>query len=111
RQHSREDARGLHADLRPGRGAGVRAGALVGGIYGCVLLHRPAGPGIAEPPHGARAGMSTQLRLRLARDGFTLDVDLALPASGITAVSGPSGCGKTTLLRCVAGLERAPEGR
>ncbi|TWO68400.1 molybdenum ABC transporter ATP-binding protein [Caenimonas sedimenti] len=55
--------------------------------------------------------MNTQLRLRLARGEFTLDVDLALPASGITAVFGPSGCGKTTLLRCVAGLERAPAGR
>jgi molybdate transport system ATP-binding protein len=54
--------------------------------------------------------MSVELRLRLPRAGFTLDVDLSLPATGITAVFGPSGCGKTTLLRCVAGLERAPQG-
>ena len=51
------------------------------------------------------------IRLQLARPAFTLDVDLALPATGITAVFGPSGCGKTTLLRCVAGLERAAAGR
>jgi hypothetical protein len=44
-----------------------------------------------------------------AAAGLTLDLDLVLPARGITAVYGPSGSGKTTLLRCVAGLERAPE--
>ena len=49
--------------------------------------------------------------LRLPRDGFTLDVAIALPARGVSAVFGPSGCGKTTLLRCLAGLERAPGGR
>lgn len=59
----------------------------------------------------AEAGEPVALRLRLPRKDFTLDVDLALPATGITAVFGPSGCGKTTLLRCAAGLERAPEGR
>ena len=52
---------------------------------------------------------SIALRVRLPRPGFTLDLDLVLPARGITAIYGPSGSGKTTLLRCVAGLERAPE--
>ena len=48
------------------------------------------------------------IRLRLARaGGFSLELDLALPARGITALFGPSGSGKTTVLRCVAGLERA----
>ena len=47
------------------------------------------------------------VRLRLERAAFALDVDLALPPSGITAVFGASGSGKTSLLRCVAGLERA----
>jgi len=51
------------------------------------------------------------IRLRLARSGFTLDVDLAVPAQGVTAVFGASGSGKTTLLRCVAGLERAGSAR
>ena len=49
--------------------------------------------------------------LRLPRGAFTLDVALSLPARGVSALSGPSGCGKTTLLRCLAGLERAPGGR
>ena len=46
-------------------------------------------------------------RLHLQRPAFTLDVDLQLPGSGITALFGPSGCGKTTLLRSLAGLEHA----
>lgn len=47
----------------------------------------------------------------LAYPGFSLDVDLHLPGRGVTALFGPSGCGKTTLLRCMAGLTRAPSGR
>ena len=39
--------------------------------------------------------------------GFNLDIDLQIPASGITVVFGPSGSGKTTLLRCLAGLEKS----
>lgn len=42
---------------------------------------------------------------------FALDVNLVLPANGITAIIGQSGSGKTTLLRCVAGLERATRGQ
>ncbi|MES2283361.1 MAG: molybdenum ABC transporter ATP-binding protein [Pseudomonadota bacterium] len=38
---------------------------------------------------------------------FSLDVSLAIPGRGVTAIYGPSGSGKTTLLRCIAGLERA----
>ncbi len=48
--------------------------------------------------------------LKLARREFTLDVDLRVPGSGLTALFGASGSGKTTLLRCIAGLERAPAG-
>jgi molybdate transport system ATP-binding protein len=53
------------------------------------------------------------IQARFKRDwpGFTLDVDLDLPARGVTALFGHSGSGKTTLLRCMAGLERAPLGR
>ncbi|HWB77577.1 MAG TPA: ABC transporter ATP-binding protein, partial [Nannocystaceae bacterium] len=38
------------------------------------------------------------------------DVELELGASGYVCIMGPSGCGKTTLLRIVAGLERADAG-
>lgn len=47
---------------------------------------------------------------RLDYGAFCLDVDLRLPAAGVTVLFGESGSGKTTLLRCIAGLERAPEG-
>ena len=60
-------------------------------------------------PDGSAAPL--ELRLQLLRGGFTLDVDLRLPGQGVTVLFGPSGCGKTTLLRCVAGLERAPQAR
>ena len=38
------------------------------------------------------------------------DFSLTLPSSGVTALCGPSGCGKTTLMRLVAGLEKADAG-
>jgi molybdate transport system ATP-binding protein len=47
------------------------------------------------------------LSLKLPRRGFELDVSVRVPARGVTALFGPSGCGKTTVLRCVAGLDRA----
>ncbi len=46
-----------------------------------------------------------------SQDAFSLNVDLALPGRGVTALFGPSGCGKTTLLRSVAGLVRPRPGR
>lgn len=42
---------------------------------------------------------------------FTLDVDLSLPDTGVTAIFGPSGSGKTSLLRAIAGLDRPARGR
>jgi molybdate transport system ATP-binding protein len=55
----------------------------------------------------ARTDTATGLLLqaRLERPGFVLDVDMALPGKGLTALLGPSGSGKTTCLRVLAGLE------
>ena len=55
--------------------------------------------------------MSIEARFRIERGEFLLDVDLAIPSRGVTALFGPSGCGKTTLLRAMAGLERNRGGR
>lgn len=46
------------------------------------------------------------IRMALQRSAFCVDVDLQLPAHGITVLWGPSGSGKTSILRSVAGLER-----
>lgn len=52
-----------------------------------------------------------EARFRIDWPGFSLDVDLTLPGRGVSALFGQSGSGKTTLLRCIAGLERAAQGR
>lgn len=51
------------------------------------------------------------LACRIDRGAFNLDVDLALPGCGVTALFGHSGSGKTTLLRVLAGLERVAGAR
>ena len=43
-------------------------------------------------------------------NGFSLELDCELSASGITAVYGPSGSGKSTLLDCIAGLRQTGPG-
>ena len=66
-----------------------------------------------EASSGAGFYMSASncIQLELQRPGFRLKVDLHLPRQGITVLYGASGSGKTSLLRCVAGLERAASGR
>jgi len=56
--------------------------------------------------------MSSELQLtaRLERPGFVLDVDLRLPARGVSVLFGPSGSGKTSCLRVLAGLEPQAQG-
>ena len=49
--------------------------------------------------------MTIEARFYIEKGEFTLDVNLSIPARGVTALFGPSGCGKTTLLRAIAGLE------
>jgi molybdate transport system ATP-binding protein len=51
-----------------------------------------------------------EAKFKVGYPEFNLDVELNLPARGVTVVFGPSGSGKTTLLRCLSGLEKAPSG-
>lgn len=51
--------------------------------------------------------MSLALDITWSRPDFQLQVDCEFPGRGITALFGRSGSGKTTVLRCIAGLERA----
>lgn len=52
-----------------------------------------------------------ELRLRVVRGDFTLDVEGSIDLDCVTAVFGPSGSGKSTLLRAIAGFESPHEGR
>ena len=54
--------------------------------------------------------MSIKAKFILHRLDFTLDIDVVIPDTGVTALFGPSGCGKTTLLRAIAGLEHCQQG-
>lgn len=47
--------------------------------------------------------------LHWSRPGFTLRLETAIPAQGVTGVFGASGSGKTSLLRLIAGFETAGE--
>ncbi len=50
------------------------------------------------------------LRKSFGEAEVLLGLDLEVEAGSLTAVLGPSGCGKTTLLRLLAGFERADAG-
>ncbi|PIO97671.1 molybdenum ABC transporter ATP-binding protein [Pleomorphomonas carboxyditropha] len=56
----------------------------------------------------ADSGTGITANFKLGLSSFDLDVRFELPARGVTAFFGHSGSGKTTILRCVAGLTRAP---
>lgn len=47
------------------------------------------------------------LHINLPRNDFTINVNIQLPANGISVLFGHSGAGKTSILRCVAGLQQA----
>ena len=47
-----------------------------------------------------------EIRLQHQFDAFDVDVDITVPAQGITALFGHSGAGKSSIIRAVAGLLR-----
>jgi spermidine/putrescine transport system ATP-binding protein len=51
------------------------------------------------------------LKKSFKSDTVVSDVSLSMPAGKFFALLGPSGCGKTTLLRLIAGLEKADAGQ
>ncbi|WP_412840587.1 ATP-binding cassette domain-containing protein, partial [Aeromonas dhakensis] len=55
-----------------------------------------------------RKAQPLQLKTRRVFGAFTLDCELVLELGGILGLFGPSGCGKSSLLRIIAGLDRAP---
>jgi len=52
--------------------------------------------------------MWLEAKISVTRGSFNLEADLTLELGGVTALFGKSAAGKTTLLRHIAGLERAP---
>ncbi|WP_324011070.1 molybdenum ABC transporter ATP-binding protein [Aeromonas hydrophila] len=57
----------------------------------------------------SRKAQPLLLKVRRAFGAFTLDCELTLELGGILGLFGPSGCGKSSLLRIIAGLDRAPD--
>jgi molybdate transport system ATP-binding protein len=55
--------------------------------------------------------LSLTARLRVQRDAFTLDAQIAVAPGETVAVLGPNGSGKTTLLHALAGLVPLDAGR
>ncbi|HOF05668.1 MAG TPA: ATP-binding cassette domain-containing protein [Syntrophales bacterium] len=54
--------------------------------------------------------MTLEIRIRKPLPHFDLEVDIDCPEAAMTVVIGPSGAGKTTLMRLIAGLDKAAAG-
>jgi molybdate transport system ATP-binding protein len=68
------------------------------------------GRGFAGAPGSAVGGVMLELAAVSRRGGFVLQAQASLPLQGMTLVCGKSGAGKTSLLRLLAGLDRAEAG-
>ncbi len=56
---------------------------------------------------GCAVAMTISAQISMKRNDFALSVNLEIPGHGVTVFYGHSGAGKTSLLRCIAGLEKA----
>ncbi len=50
------------------------------------------------------------IKIKLAREKFLLDVDIAIDCAKVTTIIGPSGSGKSSLLSAIAGLIKPNDG-
>lgn len=66
---------------------------------------RVPNPRKRDDPRGLEAALTWR------RGELVIELDIALPSRGISALFGPSGAGKTSCLRAIAGLDRGSEGR
>ena len=55
--------------------------------------------------------MSLSFWFKHSLDDFHLEVEASVTEQGVTAIYGPSAAGKTSLLRLLAGLDRAEQGQ
>ncbi len=62
-----------------------------------------------QPGQPGQPGLRAQVRVH--REGFALDLDLAAGGGEVLAVLGPNGAGKSTLLQALAGLVPLESGR
>jgi iron(III) transport system ATP-binding protein len=67
-------------------------------------------PGELAPRRGVEVRLQ-DLAKRYGRVTAVKPLDLVIAGGSLVTLLGPSGCGKTTLLRLVAGLEQASEGK